>query len=105
MPKYNIIVTNSKETEFEVKQVEGEAIVIDGFENFDFFWFKQVENTTHGNYDVYSITELTTGASVGKGLSLEHAIKTAEKNLNKAGNDKFRNQIKKRSKKIVYPAN
>lgn len=83
--KYRIKIDDLSYNPKVYREVEGEPIVIPGFEEFQFFIRPE---------DYFVISEVTTGLRIGEYYeSREFAIKSAKEILEKAGIEKVRQLV------------
>lgn len=71
--------------------VDGEPLVIPGFEEFEFFTHSPIPDD-RGSFAVV-ISEKSTSAAVGTGWSFDEAYEDALKNLNSTGVDGLKGRI------------
>lgn len=90
MAKYRICLMMDGKWKYE--EVDGEPIVIDGFEEVEFFLHHPYK---YEKTDIVMISERSTGYGITSwALSKEEAVKQATASLNEVGIDALRERIK-----------
>lgn len=78
-----------------MEEVEGEPVVMPGFEEFSFFSHHQVITDKWGIWDDHCISEVSSGCRIAGAFTPAEALTKAKKHLSSITKEEFQNRLKR----------